>query len=64
MPVRREHGEGAVRGAEAGEAGEEAPARPRDLEGRVRERGRLGVLPGAGARVRGGGGGGGHGGGG
>ena len=49
MSVRREYGEGTVRGAEAGEAGEEAPARPRDLECRVRERGRLRLFPSAGA---------------
>jgi len=56
VSVGREYGEGTVRGAEAAEAGEEAPARPRDLEGRVRERGRLRLFPSAGAGAWGGGG--------
>jgi hypothetical protein len=58
VTVRREDGERAVRGAEAGEAGEEAPARSGDLESRVRKRG-CPLLPGAGDWS--GGGGGGHG---
>lgn len=37
MAVRREDGEGAVRAAEAVEAGEEAAPRAGDLEARVRE---------------------------
>lgn len=49
MAVRREDGEGAVRAAEAVEAGEEGAPRTGDLEARVREE-RL--LPGAAARVR------------
>jgi hypothetical protein len=47
VAVRREDRERAVRGAEAGEAGEEATARSGDLEGRVRKRG-YPLLPGAG----------------
>lgn len=62
MSVRREYGEGAVRAAEAIEAGEEAAARARDLEARVREE-RLLPVAAVGGRVLGGNGGGGGGGG-
>lgn len=49
VPVRRDNGEGSVRPAEAVEPGEEAAARPGDLEALVREEGtrRRPLLPGA-----------------